>query len=119
MIYQCSVCGSRDLEAIDTDTGEFLPEWLVDARKHIINWDIQEEPGLLDWQSRKCFDDEAMQIAVDGIRNSDRQSGRKPKGYAVPHKAIQTWVRKGYGNKPQVEKAPRYPARGRQSGSPF
>ena len=95
MIYQCSACGSRNLEAIDTDTGEFLPEWLVDARD-ITGWDTDCEPRLLEWQEDKGYSDEVMEHSVDGLINSERLSGPRPKGYDSLSKALQRRVRLGY-----------------------
>ena len=97
MILQCQDCFSRNIEYLDATTEEYLPDWLVDARSYLLNWNRQEEPGLLKWQDEKNYSDEFMQIAVDGIMNSDKQSGPRPKGYPHPHRAIKTWVNNGYG----------------------
>ena len=91
----CSHCFGEDFEY--QQDGEIIPDWLIDARKYLLNWDEAEEPGLLKWQDRKDYSDEYMQVAVDGLINSGKQSGPRAKGYSHPHRAIKTWVNEGYG----------------------
>ena len=109
MIPQCSACGSQSIEYIDTDTGEFLPEWLVDARD-IKGWDTDCEPSLLEWQEDNGHSDEVMEHSVDGLINSERLSVPRPKGYPSPSKALQRRVRMGY-DKVQKDNG-RYPKKG-------
>jgi len=92
MIYQCADCGSQNLETIDADTGEFLPNWLVDARG-IGGWDIDCEPALFRWQDVDGYTDEEMQNSVEALINSERLSGKKPVGYASLSMALQRRVR--------------------------
>lgn len=94
MIPQCASCGSQDIEYIYTNTGEFLPEWLVDARD-ISGWDTDCEPRLLEWQDNNDHSDEVMEHSVDGLINSERLSGPRPKGYLSLSKALQRRVRMG------------------------
>ena len=95
MIPQCCSCGSPEIEYMDEVTGEILPDWLVDARG-LFDWDESCEPALLRWQDEKGYTDEDMEDSVDGLINSERYSGPKPKGYPSPSKALQRRVRMGY-----------------------
>lgn len=114
MIPQCQDCSSRNIEYIDASTGEFIPDWLVDARG-IKNWDTDCEPALLRWQENEGYTDQEMQNSVDGVINSERLSGDKPKGYLSVSKAIQRRLRMKYDEPQQgrrQQNTSRYPAKG-------
>ena len=95
MIPACVNCGSREIEYFDAENGEYLPDWLVDARG-ILGWDTDCEPALLKWQEREEYTDEEMQYSVDGLINSERLSGSRPKGYLSVSKALQRRLNMGY-----------------------
>ncbi len=99
----CSNCGSHQIEYFDGTTGEFVPGWLVDAQG-IMNWDTGSDSSLCKWQDYHGYSDDEMQDSVDGLINSERLAGPRPKGYASPAKALQRRVRMGY-DKPKMQNA--------------